>query len=126
MGGQIRSWMKKYASKPMVLFDRTFHRLNKLDDLKAQSSFDARLRAGLQPAPHLRAVISHVIAQLERASDDPSHHGGPQRFHCLQLTQADVKKNGQKAFVLAARIMVPTEPTLLVDASLSSLARDQM
>ena len=37
-----------------------------------------------------------------------------------------MKKNGQKAFVLAARIMVPTEPTLLVDASLSSLARDQM
>ena len=112
--------MKKHASRPLVWFDRTYHRLNKLDDLAASNSFDVRLRAGLRPAPPLRAIVDAVLAAI-RAQP----HAADQ-FNCLQLSSADISKNGAKVVSLASRLLPTTAPTLLADASRSGSARSHM
>uniref|UniRef100_A0A7S2JM85 Uncharacterized protein n=1 Tax=Haptolina brevifila TaxID=156173 RepID=A0A7S2JM85_9EUKA len=123
--GQLRGWMKKYSTRKLISFDRAFHRLNKLDDLRAQARFDARLRAGLQPAPVLRGVLQELIATLRQGTRGRDGDGrGQGGFNCLQMTRDDVAKNHEKVFVLAARLIGSRRPTLLADVSRSATAQE--
>ena len=54
-----------------------------------QVEFDARLRAGLRPAPELRAVITLLVEALRG-------RGG---YNCLHISAADLERNGGKVLV---------------------------
>jgi hypothetical protein len=127
---QLRTWMRKWSAHSLLWFDRTYNRMNKLDELEASSRFDALIRAGMRPAPELRAVIDEVIASISQTMRAGEHlaaeEAGKSGFNCLQVSLADVAKNSAKVFVLGGRIMGSDVPTLLADASLNAAARQHM
>ena len=118
--GQVRSWLRKWSTQPLLWFDKTYQRLTRLEDLDAGASFDARVRDGLRPAPELRSILEHILAGLRQGVLTGAG------FNCMQVSQGDLVKNGAKVFALGARLMNPREPTLLADASLGPSARAHM
>ena len=118
--GQLRSWLRKWSSQPLLWFDKTYQRLNRLDDLQAAYQFEGALREGLRPAPELRVVIEEIVSSLRTGVLSGAG------FNCVQVSQGDLMKNGAKIFNLGARVMNSRDPTLLADASLVPLARSHM
>ena len=99
------------------MFEHLYHRFEKFKDGGVQAEFDARLRAGLRPAPELQAVITLLVEALRG-------RGG---YNCLHVSAADLERNGAKVFSRAARLISPRRPTLLsADAALGAKARSQM
>jgi hypothetical protein len=117
---QLRSWLKKWTSHPLLWFDRTYQRFTRLDDADADAAFDAALRDGLRPAPKLRAIVYEVVRRLRARVLSGAG------FNCLQLSHADLERNGPKVFTLAARKLNARAPTLLADAALDVTARTHM
>ena len=116
---QLRSWMNKYDTQPLIWFDRTRHRIKRFDDMRAQRIFENKLRVGVRPAPELWKVIARIVAHL-------SSFSGRAQYNCLQLSDVDVAKNGEKVFRRAAQVMPAHESTLLADTSLSTSGRMHM
>ena len=115
--GQLRSWLQPHEHEPVLMFEHLYHRFEKFKDSGVQSEFDARLRAGLRPAPELQRVIALLVDALRG-------RGG---YNCLQVSAADLERNGAKVFSRAARLISPRRPTLLsADAALGAKARSQM
>lgn len=95
-----------------------YNRLVRLDDPHQSASFDARLKAGLRPAPELRLAIDLIVASLRARA------GGS--FHCLQVSAADESRNQERVYALGARLLGQGTPTLLADASAGEAARAHM
>ena len=117
--GQLRSWLKKWAAKPLLWFDRTYQRLNKLDDPAA-----AALRPQGARRPPAGARAEGAIDAVVGALRGDATLGGS--FNCLQVSAADLEKNRERIFASGARAMGSRVPTLLVGVSLVPAAREHM
>ena len=124
--------MKRYHASPILWLDKMYNRLTRIDDGGEAAKLDAQIRSGLRPAPELREIVEMIVAAL-RSGGVAGEGGGGQGeaagiagFNCLQVTQADLSKNGERIFVLGSRLMSASVPTLLADASLGTRAQAHM
>ena len=101
--GQLRSWLQPHEHEPVLMFEHLYHRFERFKDGGVQAEFDARLRAGLRPAPELQVAITLLVEALRG-------RGG---YNCLHVSAADLERNGPKVFSRAARLISPRRPTLL-------------
>lgn len=104
---QLRAWFMPWHEEPLLWLDRMYHRVNKLESVDEQATFDAAFRAAIRPAPEFAVVIDHVIDAL-------SARGG---YNCLHVSSADLERNGERAFSQAAASLPADKLTVLASST---------